>query len=464
MIRKLLLSACILAIALAFLPLAQAKLSSAEWKKAKSNLDKLLRAGEAGKAQLPDAIRKVADDNSDRAVKLLLTVGLRVEDSAVYEATKSALSSITDPKGMKAIRKELERKSDKNWRIKVILVEVVARMLGREKIRIISDIAANETKQEVLRAVIRACRIIDTKEVISPLIELVRRFEKLKGSVWMDSRDALFAITGGEDFDCAADWKQWWDGEKATWKKPSEEDKEKEESGAKGESEGYRTSPRKAPRFFGTEVTSKLVVFVLDTSGSMKIKDPGENPEDEDEKPDTRTTADPKKKKQSGGGGKAGKQKLPDHRMRVKRAQKELIKCIKALDPNVEFNIVTYDSTTTTWSRSGLKVASAANKKDAIKYVKNFQPKATTHTDDAIIRAFKENPKADTLILLSDGWPTHKGDNSDCKEIIDRIWKFLAKANKFRRVRIFTFGFVDAHRAFMVELARKNGGKYKDIK
>jgi hypothetical protein len=462
MIRKLLLSVCILAIALAFLPLAQAKLSSAEWKKAKSNLDKLLKAGDAGKAQLPGAIRKVADDNSERAVKLLLTVGLRVEDSAVYEATKSALSSITDPKGMKTIRKELERKGDKNWQIRVILVEVVACMPGREKVRIISGLAANETKQEVLRARIRACRIIDAKGVISPLIEIVRRFEKQEGSVWMDAREALFAITGGEVFESAAEWKQWWDGEKPTWKKPGEEDKEKEESGVKGESEGYRTSPRKAPRFFGTEVTSKLVVFVLDTSGSMKIKDPGENPEDE-ERPGTRTTADPKKKKPSGGG-KAGQQKLPDKRMRIKRAQKELIKCIKALDPNVEFNIVTYDSTTTTWSRSGLKVASAANKKSAIKYVKNFQPKATTHTDDAIIRAFKENPTADTMILLSDGWPTHKGDNSDCKEIIDRIWKFLEKANKFRRVRIFTFGFVDAHRAFMVELARKNGGKYKDIK
>jgi hypothetical protein len=462
MIRKLFLIMCIPAIAFAFIPFAQAKLSSAEWKKAMKNLERLLAAGDAGKDKLPGAINKVAEDNSERAVRLLLKVGMKVEDSDIYDATKSALSSITAPKGMKAIRKELERKGDKNWRIKVILVEVVARMPGKEKIRLITDIAANESKQEVLRAVIRACRIIDSKGAIGPLIELVRRFEKLKGTVWMDSRDALFEITGGEDFERAEDWKQWWDGEKATWKKPGEEEKDDGEN--KGVSEGYRTSSRKAPKFFGTEVTSKLVVFVLDTSGSMKIKDPGENPEDEEENPGTRTTADPKKKKKGGGAAGGKKKDLPDRRMRIKRAQKELIKCITDLDPNVAFNIVTYDSTTTTWSRTGLKVASAANKKEAIKYVKNFKAKATTHTDDAIIRAFKENPTADTLILLSDGWPTHKGDNSDCKEIIKRIWKFLEKANKFRKVRIFTFGFVDAHRAFMVELARKNGGKYKDIK
>ncbi|MHC4664013.1 MAG: VWA domain-containing protein [Planctomycetota bacterium] len=467
MIRKTLLIICVFALCFTALPTADAKLSSKDWNAAKKRLEKLLSASNAPTDEVVSAIRKVAEDNSDRAVKLLLTVGLKIEVASIYQATKQALASITDQKGMKLIRKEIENKSDAKWMLKVMLVEVVGRMPGSEKIEILTKLAQEANKQEVLFAVIRAFRVIDDGMVIGPLIDLFDRFNKKKGRVWMDTKQALYDITGGEDFEDPRDWRNWWEGVKGSWEKPKAD--EDDESGTSDESKGYRTSaPKKTPTFFGTEVTSKLVVFVLDTSGSMKIKDPGDEGEEEPKKATGKTTVvDPSKKKkdpQAGAGKNDPQAKLPEHRMRIRRAQKELIQCIQGLDPDVMFNIVTYDSTTTTWSKGGLKLANAANKTSAIKYVKNFKPRGTTHTDDAIKRAFKENKNANTIYLLSDGWPTHKGDNSDSDEIIKGIWDFLEKANKFRKVRIFTFGFVDAHRRFMVELAEKNGGRYKDIR
>jgi uncharacterized protein YegL len=225
----------------------------------------------------------------------------------------------------------------------------------------------------------------------------------------------------------------------------------------------------KAPRLFGTEVVSRTPVFVIDVSGSMTKKDPPDptaKKEKEDEEKGTGTTpVDPKPKKKPAPANPADPGALGDDRMRIVRAQNELIKLIKALDSGVMFNIVAYSREVHVWSKTGLKAATGSNKSSAIKFVSGFQADSTTHTDDALEKAW-ENIKdgCDTLYLLSDGSPTHKGDCSDSDVLIEEILNFFRKHNKFKKVKIFTLGFKGANRPFMMKLAKENNGKYRDIK
>ena len=93
-----------------------------------------------------------------------------------------------------------------------------------------------------------------------------------------------------------------------------------------------------------------------------------------------------------------------------------------------------------------------------------------TKTDKALEKAF-EVKGANTFYLLSDGSPTYDDgkvlpDKAKTPEgpSLQKILEMVRDKNKFRRVKIFTLGFVGANRRFMQDLADQNYGKYRDIK
>ena len=88
---------------------AISKLSSKDWKKAKKTLELLISSDESPEERIIEAVYNVAEDNSERAINLLMKVGLKIHYSNVYNAIKKALSTITDPKAIKLIHKQHPR-------------------------------------------------------------------------------------------------------------------------------------------------------------------------------------------------------------------------------------------------------------------------------------------------------------------------------------------------------------------
>ena len=159
-----------------------------------------------------------------------------------------------------------------------------------------------------------------------------------------------------------------------------------------------------------------------------------------------------------------------EKRKRIVRTKKELIRVLKMLQKTVKFNIIAFSDEIKSFSKKGLTKATAANRKKAIAWVEKLTANGLTHTDDALKEAFKDK-EVDTIILLSDGAPTHVGGEGraewgghrDSMSIINAIFEWLKNENKFRKVTIHTLGFVGANFEFMEKLARENNGKFKEI-
>lgn len=453
------------------------KYKPGQWKKLKKNVNTALQG--ADRETVIELIQKVAKDNSKRAVEFLIAKGLQVTDPEVYHEIKRAIASITDKKALREMAKLVRKYRDE--RIRIMLVEVLGQKGDKEFIDDIGAILASKKRKKedmsLIRTAIEALANIGGKRSLRHLANYLARIEeerkgsRLMGTDWLDCRMALKRITRGEvDYEEAEDWRNYVETLPDDWDPVKKDPKTGEDLDFKKGDFTTVVMSNKVPKFFGMEVTSLTPVFVIDVSGSMTEKDKPDlsaEREKKDKKTATGTTpVDQLKKPQQQPGGKpAQPAALGDDRMRIVRAQKELIKLIRALDAGVRFNIVAYERMVHTWSKSGLKAATPGNKVSAIKFVNAFQAVATTHTDDAMEKAW-ENIKdgCDTIYLLSDGSPTHKGDCSDSNMLIEEILDFFRTNNKFKKIKIFTLGFKDANVPFMTRLAKENNGKYRDIK
>jgi hypothetical protein len=174
-------------------------------------------------------------------------------------------------------------------------------------------------------------------------------------------------------------------------------------------------------------------------------------------------------------------------RMRIERAKNELKKAIASLSPKAKFNVIAFSNGVSPWQKRKLVLATSRNKQAAIAFADKFSANGGTYTDDALKEAFA-NKEADTIYFLSDGapekYPSRIGqENPDNIKLIDTILTWFRSENKFRKVKIFTFGFDgegvwDPNRGpkppyhqkaqrfidFMKKLAQESGGEYKSIR
>ncbi len=430
------------------------KYKPSEWKKLKKDIETAVNDGNFIKTG--ELIAKAGEDESKRAVDFLVELGLKVSSPDVYSQVKRTLACMQDEKALAEIKKRLKKGRDVKTRI--MLIEVLGEKADPAYLDdIASPLNEKNPDMSIVITSIHALAAVGGKGCMTRLVDYLERIEKhrkgdnLMGTDWYDCRAALKSICGGEaDYETAAEWRQYIGSLPDNWEGSR---------GMGGLSDGKFTTtpvmPKKTPQLFGAEVVSRTPVFVIDISGSMVIKDPP--PPGEEKKPDDPSTS-------PAGPGKKPRE-LGDDRMRIVRAKKELTKLIKALDKGVRFNIIAYNRKVKAWSRKGLKPATKPNKASAVKFVQQFKAEATTHTDEALKEAW-ENVKygCDTIYLLSDGWPTHSGDNKDSDRIEKDILEFFRKNNKFKKVRIHTLGFRDAHFLFMRQLADENSGRFRDIK
>lgn len=251
------------------------------------------------------------------------------------------------------------------------------------------------------RCTVQGLMEVKDLEGITQLINLLPRF---KGLVQFDVVSHLVAATGQNFGDDAEKWKTWWTANR-----------------------GKSQPPEKSPvppigtygQYYGIPICAKRVVFVLDTSLSMR-------------------------------GAK------------IDAAKTELIRAVLELPKEVYFDLIAFDDSPRVWQRE-LVPATDQMKRVAVNVVREQPLKFKTASYDALEAAFALDPEA--IFFLSDGAP-FGGKIDDPGQIISTISEW----NRVRRISIHSIGIgtgdakTDVFGRFMKGLAEANWGVYKPVR
>ena len=434
--------------------------AAGEDKKAVSDISKrLAKAVKDGKDE--DAVsvaRELAAVGTPESLKALFDAGLKIEVPKIYKAVTGILAGLTDEASLKFFQDQAKAGKELS---QVFLADILAEMKHAQATEILG-ILAEERNTVVLRSTISALARQKVKGSVEPLLKILERLETNKdhGQVYQELRDALFEVTS-QDFDVLEDWKKWWDVAKGTF------DPNKKPAGATQTRKPIRDS---APEFAGKKIFARNVVFVIDTSGSMQYvqKDdiPGLSRADGSDK---------------AGGQQAAQEKITPENSRlakfwtrIEMAKRALIKAVGAFDAKARINVIRFDTQVIPLEKAGLFPLGPAQKKKVNDWVKAMQIKGNTNTKEALVKAFELDRSTTEIYFLSDGIPSADGTKNDPT---DPILEKVEALNRFRKVKIHTFGFdaisiqqgmedpgLASANEFLKKLAKRTGGTFTLMK
>jgi len=250
------------------------------------------------------------------------------------------------------------------------------------------------------------------------MVSVIKQLSDLKGQLLFDAVHYLSHHTLQPFGTSQAKWKAWYLDNQEDF---NFSENDQSYSSTSAASADFRWDSE-VPKFFGTSIYAKRMVFVLDVSSSMS---------------------------QPAGDG-----------TRVDMAKRELIGAIGALPEDAYFNIVPYHGRVTVYKKE-LVAANERTKAHAIGYVKRLRTNTGTASYDALDRAFKIDGNTEAIFFLSDGDPS-AGKITDKGRIVDVI----TRENFFRRIAVYSFGVGmdgDETEEFMKDLAKNNGGVYVGV-
>lgn len=362
------------------------------------------------------------------------------KDWTLRGAAAEALGAIGDAPSAPEIRKAL--KKEKDPRAAVSMIEALGKIGDKESIADLAEQLKKGADWQVKSAAAEALRRIGDPRAIEPLIEGLK---DATGRLRDELNEILIGLTGVDKHGDYKTWKDWFATNKdallgGRYEKPANQD-----TGKKG-----------GTTFYGLEVVSKRVIFILDRSGSMA--------EPTEWKPETDVASGA-----PGGGGKP--EKVGDRKIDV--ARYELKRAIQGLSEDTKFNVIFYSHDYQIWVEDALEFATPANKKKAIEFVEKLEPEGQTNIFDPTEKAFLlqdlKDPKAkkgddlgafkggvDTIYLMSDGLP-NRGRITDGNGICEKI----KEMNRDRKLVIHTIAVgKGSDPKFMERLAKENGGKF----
>lgn len=271
-------------------------------------------------------------------------------------------------------------------------------------------------------------------EAIEPMIGLLSRST---GQMQLRVTAALEVLTGQQFGENVGAWQAWWKNEGAAFLAGGQELGKGTPSNRKKTNENY---------YFGIpQSQSDAILYVIDCSGSMTAPvalDTGA------------TTA----------GGK------PEETTRLEACKKELIRALGQLRPTQKFAVMWYNDLPHFWEE---KMQPAT--KDAVvkaqAFVAGLEPASTTNIHDSLELGFGlvgrgahdkyYGVELDTIFLLTDGSPTRPDGQLD---ETDKILVGVRAWNPLKRVTIHCIAIgKDLNRAFLEQLARENGGEFKQF-
>jgi HEAT repeat protein len=350
-----------------------------------------------------------------------------------------ALAVLKDFDSQAAMRRMVE---DGNSKVRIGAMDALS-MFGTEaNDACIAPIGRNlaHSDWQVRLAAAQDLRVLGNWRAIDPL---VARMQVESGRVGEEILRALRWISG-EDLGLKPDnWKKWWEREGdhvrqrgALDPKPTKNDKANER---------YATSD--VPKYYGVELFSQRVGFVLDVSRSTNRKF----------NPDASTRS------------LLHKKDVKDGSTIFEIARDEVAASVAALDPRAYFNVIAFGSEIRRFER-GMVNASADNKKSAETFVNSYGANGETNFYGALTAALDLDTSPpvsgelrdtlDTMVFLTDGTPT-VGEIVEPELLIE----WYSELNRYYRVRTHTYAFgrLEVDEELLRKLAERNEGRFTQL-
>lgn len=281
--------------------------------------------------------------------------------------------------------------------------------------------AINDPAWQVRRSALRASRGNPSRELIDGL---VARLPLESGALLPDLLRLLIAFTGQDYGPDPVAWKEYWDFARESYVAQGD---------ATGDGKKSKTFVRKAdadavdsPTYFGVEIISTQVAFIVDCSGSMSARVKVESE------------------------GAKGDAKKTTEMTRIELARSELVGAIEKLSKSTRFNIVRFSSGFTSLSPKLLKLNRKTRRK-ALEFARGLGAGGGTNIYDSLESVLKAG-EVDTIFLLSDGAPS-AGKYTDTTRILEEV----KRMNAVSQVTIHTIS-IGYDSPFMRRLAEENDG------
>lgn len=223
-------------------------------------------------------------------------------------------------------------------------------------------------------------------------------------------RDALVALTGADYPSVRPEaWEEWWESARADF------------TGT--DTASHPVTPEQGARFAGVPIESDVVMFLIDSSGSMG-------------QPSTND---------------------PDGPSRIAVAAREVKRCLDLLEAGTRFNVVLFGEKLLPF-RAAPVPADAANRADAAAFLAGVEPEGGTDLAGALEFALGPEESAlaggelDTVVLVTDGVPS-RGAVLDPDQIVAET----AERNAATRIALHAIA-VSGRSEFLERLAAANFG------
>lgn len=265
-----------------------------------------------------------------------------------------------------------------------------------------TELAAFKKQFGFRRCVVTALAGVRHVDAVTKLLDLLPESD---GEIRGDIVQHLTRLSGEAHGDNPKAWVTWWDKSKTNFQFPDAPAKP-------------GLMPQKGtPTYHGIPIFAKKVIFILDTSGSMKGQ-------------------------------------------RIVSAKKELVRTIESLPTSTSFNLVSFNSELEVWHRA-LVTAAPDTKTKAVRWVNQLDADGATHTYDALKATLDQQPEA--IYLLTDGQPTG-GTIVEPNGIIEAV----RQTNRYRRTTIHVIGVNPGPEngvfsEFLKKLAAENWGQYRRV-
>ncbi len=391
---------------------------------------KILREWEELANDIQDAVGRM---NSPEALGMLAK-GLKSMNPQAQAVIAAGLKKLpATPELIKAASGSLRNAN--YFQAQVACIDLLGKYKARPGVPSILRLLKNSNPICIQISACRALAKIPAKESIGALITYLG---SLKGSQQLrdEATSALQSLTGQKFGPDASTWSGWW---------------EKNKNSFDVESVGvstYKTPLAKEEpvTYYEIPIIEDRVVFLIDKSGSMK----------------------------AGGS--------PNRMETAKSALKDLV---ARLPEKTLFNIIFFSNKVERWSpNTPLLNASKNNKKAALAFIDSIEHAGSTATMAAVEEALQEISLAngvEALFLITDGAPNpmiHSGVRSvnDYPRGMKAIQRRIRFLNQFSKVKINTVGIytgdvsgplksLEKHmRSFLENVAKENGGEYKEVK
>jgi len=391
------------------------------WSAARLQNPKVDKALERGlKNKDPEVVMEVArllGERGDEAALPALEKRLaKVETPALFTALALAIGELR--KGDPEWRARLEKMTRDSYReVRNGALWALAAGKQKEVVPVLVEALAHDDWSTRLTAA-EGLATIGTRECVGALCLQVA---KESGRLSVEMGSMLFELTGKPYGENGRAWAGWWEKEGADFRPISASELRK----ARREEEKRKFRRTTISEFLGIEIESHSVVIVVDISGSMDY--PTE-------------------------GSVVGEKGPP----RIKFAKEEILKALDSIDRNSLFNILAFSDRVIPWANE-MKSLDGDTLEQAKQYVRDLRVGGGTNLYGAIRRAFEE-PKMDTLFLVSDGEPS-LGDVTDPGTIRDHVARWNAELG----VRIHSIA-IGEQLDVLRWIAKDAGGQYIELR